>query len=78
MERYIEVSALHSAIDDEIFMNESTKAAFRHIARRVPADSVENITRCRECSSCIDIDGIPYCTEWGKNTDENGYCHKGG
>lgn len=33
--------------------------------------------RCRNCDNCIDCDGVPYCTHWGRNTEEQGYCHEG-
>lgn len=49
-----------------------------YILEIISAANVEEVTRCRECNSCIDVNGTPYCTEWGKNTDEDGYCHKGG
>lgn len=41
------------------------------------ADVVE-VVRCKDCYQSAVIDDVFYCTYWGKNTDENGYCHEGG
>ena len=40
-------------------------------------DAVE-VVRCKDCYQSAVIDDVFYCTYWGKNTDENGYCHEGG
>ena len=36
------------------------------------------VTRCKDCYQSVVIGDVLYCTYWGKNTDENGYCHEGG
>jgi hypothetical protein len=38
----------------------------------------EVVVRCKDCYQSAVIDDVFYCTYWGKNTDENGYCHEGG
>lgn len=36
------------------------------------------VVRCKDCYQSAVINDVFYCTYWGKNTDENGYCHEGG
>lgn len=43
-----------------------------------PAADVAEVVRCKDCYQSAVIDDVFYCTYWGKNTDENGYCHEGG
>lgn len=43
-----------------------------------PAADVVEVVRCKDCYQSAVIDDVFYCTYWGKNTDENGYCHEGG
>lgn len=43
-----------------------------------PAADVVEVVRCKDCYQSAVIDDLFYCTYWGKNTDENGYCHEGG
>ena len=45
---------------------------------RAPVADVEEVVRCKDCYQSAVIDDVLYCTYWGKNTDENGYCHEGG
>lgn len=47
------------------------------IAAAPTVDAVE-VTRCENCCASVRIDEALYCCHWGKNTDENGYCHEGG
>lgn len=44
----------------------------------IPAADVVEVVRCKDCYQSAVIDDVFYCTYWGKNTDENGYCHEGG
>ena len=44
----------------------------------VPAADVAEVVRCKDCYQSAVIGDVLYCTYWGKNTDENGYCHEGG
>lgn len=44
----------------------------------VPVADFEPVVRCKYCYQSAVIDDVFYCTYWGKNTDENGYCHEGG
>lgn len=41
-----------------------------------PAADVVEVVRCKDCYQSAVIDDVFYCTYWGKNTDENGYCHE--
>lgn len=55
--------------------------AGRKVLREVsdtPAADVAEVVRCKDCYQSAVIDDVFYCTYWGKNTDENGYCHEGG
>lgn len=45
---------------------------------RIPSDDVEQVIRCKDCYQSVVIGEVLHCTYWGKNTDENGYCHEGG
>lgn len=40
-------------------------------------DAVE-VVRCKDCYQSVVIGNVLHCTYWGKDTDENGYCHEGG
>lgn len=42
------------------------------------AVDAEVVVRCKDCYQSVVIGDVLYCTYWGKNTDENGYCHEGG
>lgn len=44
----------------------------------VPIADVAEVVRCKDCYQSAVIDDVFYCTFWGNNTDENGYCHEGG
>jgi hypothetical protein len=35
------------------------------------------IPHCQDCSNCITVDGVLYCTHWERNTTEGGFCHEG-
>ena len=43
-----------------------------------PAADVAPVVRCKDCYQSVVIGNVLHCTYWGKNTDENGYCHEGG
>ena len=43
-----------------------------------PTVDAEIVVRCKDCYQSVVIGDVLYCTYWGKNTDENGYCHEGG
>lgn len=44
----------------------------------IPAADVAPVVRCKDCYQSVVIGNVLHCTYWGKNTDENGYCHEGG
>ena len=44
----------------------------------LPAVDAEVVVRCKDCYQSVVIGDVLYCTYWGKDTDENGYCHEGG
>lgn len=46
--------------------------------RFAPTVDAEVVVRCKDCYQSVVIGDVLYCTYWGKNTDENGYCHEGG
>ena len=43
-----------------------------------PAVDAEVVVRYKDCYQSVVIGNVLHCTYWGKNTDENGYCHEGG
>ena len=43
-----------------------------------PAADVVPVVRCKDCYQSVVIGNVLHCTYWGKDTDENGYCHEGG
>lgn len=43
-----------------------------------PAADVAPVVRCKGCYQSVVIGNVLHCTYWGKDTDENGYCHEGG
>lgn len=52
--------------------------AAEQLLDEIPAADVVEVVRCKDCYQSAVIDDVLYCTYWGKNTDENGYCHEGG
>lgn len=44
----------------------------------IPAADVAPVVQCKDCYQSVVIGNVLHCTYWGKNTDENGYCHEGG
>ena len=46
--------------------------------RNMPTIDAVLVVRCKACYQSVVIGDVLYCTYWGKNTDENGYCHEGG
>lgn len=51
---------------------------YASILSTLPAVDAVEVVRCKDCYQSAVINDIVYCTYWGKNTDENGYCHEGG
>lgn len=51
---------------------------FEAAINAISATDVAEVVRCKDCYQSAVIDDVFYCTYWGKNTDENGYCHEGG
>lgn len=43
-----------------------------------PTVDAEVVVRCKDCYQSVVIGNVLHCTYWGKDTDENGYCHEGG
>lgn len=50
---------------------------YDHFIFHSPTIDAVEVVRCKDCLSCIYVGDTPYCTEWERNTDEDGYCHKG-
>lgn len=46
--------------------------------RLTPSLDVEDVVRCKRCYYSEQIADVLYCSYWGKNTEEDGYCHNGG
>ena len=65
MAEYIERDLLNMAIESELFFTESTKAAFRNIARKVPAADVVEVVHGRWVPCEPDRDVRFYCSECG-------------
>lgn len=86
MAEYIEREALrnilenwrdaHADVDDEQGCG-LLEDVICEVDAQTAADVVE-VVRCKDCYQSTVIDDVFYCTYWGKNTDENGYCHEGG
>lgn len=47
-------------------------------AEQLPTVDAEVVVRCKDCYQSVVIGNVLHCTYWGKDTDENGYCHEGG
>lgn len=59
----------------------SLEIAYALLKKKVedaPTVDAEVVVRCKDCYQSVVIGDVLYCTYWGKNTDENGYCHEGG
>lgn len=50
----------------------------KELINAIPAADVVEVVRCKDCYQSVVIGDVLYCTYWGKDTDENGYCHEGG
>lgn len=48
------------------------------VIREMPTVDAEVVVRCKDCYQSVVIGNVLHCTYWGKDTDENGYCHEGG
>lgn len=48
------------------------------LVEKAPTVDAVVVVRCKDCYQSAVIGDVLYCTYWGKNTDENGYCHEGG
>ena len=70
------LEAMSRSTDCECIKKRLEKAAKRVGA--IPAADVVEVVRCKDCYQSAVIGDVFYCTYWGKNTDENGYCHEGG
>lgn len=59
----------------------SLEIAYALLKKKVedaPTVDAEVVVRCKDCYQSVVIGDVLYCTYWGKDTDENGYCHEGG
>ena len=50
----------------------------KELINAIPAADVVEVVRCKDCYQSVVIGNVLHCTYWGKDTDENGYCHEGG
>lgn len=49
----------------------------KELINAIPAADVVEVVRCKDCYQSVVIGDVLHCTYWGKDTDENGYCHEG-
>lgn len=61
----------------EALLHHSRPLALAYLALTEEVDSVP-VVRCKDCYQSVVIGDVLHCTYWGKDTDENGYCHEGG
>lgn len=82
MATYIEREAYRDRLADlESWCQDLRKPGLKQALEmfdEVAAADVVEVVRCKDCYQSAVIDDVFYCTYWGKNTDENGYCHEGG
>jgi hypothetical protein len=81
MAEYIELEATLREIErrERLMVGDKTisvDALKRFLLNRPAADVVE-VVRCKDCYQSVVIGNVLHCTYWGKDTDENGYCHEG-
>lgn len=64
---------------DAEIQEESDFAWFEAMISAQPTISnTEGVIYCQHCCYGTNVDDVLYCTYWGKNTEEYGYCHHGG
>lgn len=81
MDEYIELEAAKDAVSEVYYDTPDVNLSaekFEAAINAIPAADVVEVVRCKDCYQSAVIDDVFYCTYWGKNTDENGYCHEGG
>lgn len=87
--RLIDAEALLDALDDDPPYNWTDSDAeiqqqadwerFRGMVNAQPtASDTDGVIYCQHCYYGANVDDVLYCTYWGKNTEEYGYCHHGG
>jgi hypothetical protein len=79
MAEYVEREALFAAL----MRNEkwgATKTG--DFLESILNEDMVRVVRCKNCHASCYINQMfgesLFCTYWGKDTDENGYCHEGG
>ena len=65
------------ALENQFGVSDADILALDEI-RHAPAVDAEVVARCKDCYQSVVIGNVLHCTYWGKDTDENGYCHEGG
>lgn len=55
-----------------------SRGTIKSAINAIPAADVAPVVRCKDCYQSVVIGNVLHCTYWGKDTDENGYCHEGG
>lgn len=84
--RLVDVDAILKADENSdkalvLGSGKSLEMAYALLKKKVadaPTVDAEIVVRCKDCYQSVVIGDVLYCTYWGKNTDENGYCHEGG
>lgn len=62
----------------EVSKTNATIVGAKRLLAEIPAADVVPVVRCKDCYQSVVIGNVLHCTYWGKDTDENGYCHEGG
>lgn len=77
--RLIDVEELERLFNEQIEQGATDAfAAFDDALQDTPTVDAEVVVRCKDCYQSVVIGNVLHCTYWGKDTDENGYCHEGG
>lgn len=77
IKRAVAIDAVSEVYYDTPDVNLSAEK-FEAAINAIPAADVVEVVRCKDCYQSVVIGDVLYCTYWGKDTDENGYCHEGG
>lgn len=55
----------------------SSEVVFIEAVKNAPAVDAVEVVRCEKCRHSEMIDAVRYCFKWGRNTENDGYCHEG-
>ena len=79
MIRLIDANALKAELENELYMTDSTKAAFRSIIHKTPTVDAVEVVRCKDCKHRFDglcamesVGGYPW-----NDTKDDDFCSYG-